>query len=182
MINNNLFLLQDNLLNVWLTVLAGEDNLRPPSGLYHISWYPGANSCLLAKSTCLVSDIQPHETETTWWQNCENKEEKLQEPVEIEDPLAQLTVHKTFTLPKGSFKDLDKDPPTDKNRKKNVGQRCDGHTIHMYVSQMTPTLCTETANSLSSELNLLEQATFVWQVYYSPTSFYVFIYNMEFLH
>lgn len=34
-----------------LTVLAGKDDLRAPSAVYHISWYPGANSCLVKDNT-----------------------------------------------------------------------------------------------------------------------------------
>lgn len=55
-----------------LTVLAGEDVLRAPSGVYHISWYPGANSCLmkdklrdnLQENIVSFIDIQSGETAT----------------------------------------------------------------------------------------------------------------------
>lgn len=30
-----------------LTLLAGEDDFRSPSAVYHISWYPGTSSCLV---------------------------------------------------------------------------------------------------------------------------------------
>ena len=42
-----------------LTVLAGDEVLRAPSAVYHISWYPGANSCLRKDSTnSLRDDLQ----------------------------------------------------------------------------------------------------------------------------
>ncbi len=116
-----------------LTVLAGKDDLRAPSGVYHISWYPGANSCLMKDNTnsekickrvSVVSDIRSPETAAVLlcWNNVDKyAEQKQQETVEMKDFLLQPRAHKTFTLTETKpdcFKDLDKNPLTDNKRYK----------------------------------------------------------------
>lgn len=92
-----------------LTVLAGEEDLRAPSRVYHISWYPGANSCLVKDSTnsgtvCkriyVMSDIQSTQTATIRRSNVEKYtvwtggNGKKGEAVSLQQP----TAHKRFIL------------------------------------------------------------------------------------
>lgn len=84
-----------------LTVLAGEDDLRVPSAVYHISWYPGANSCLVKDNTstgrvlCSARYSISQESNNMEQQRLVKNiyEASQSEPVEEEDSPLQLTAH-----------------------------------------------------------------------------------------
>lgn len=71
-----------------LTLLAGEDDFRAPSAVYHISWYPGASSCLVKDLEKINIGLQLQLYAGAM--GCWRKHEKTQ-------LLPQLRVHKTLT-------------------------------------------------------------------------------------
>lgn len=52
-----------------LTLLAGEDDFRSPSAVYHISWYPGTSSCLVKdlEKINIRLQLQQYAGLREWW-------------------------------------------------------------------------------------------------------------------
>lgn len=120
-----------------LTLLAGEDDFRSPSAVYHISWYPGTSSCLVKdlEKINIRLQLQQYAGLRERWDSGAKRAENRKNS-RSSQPIKYGPRWRRHSKP-DCFRDSEKDLRDERKYK----ECCGCNAIRMHLSQITPANC-----------------------------------------